>query len=114
MEKKLERVMDIAAEPATMTYGMSEELRNSDLLQRISRLSLNDKQCLIRYISEEVEVEAMEDDEWDSQDTSNLTPYTLDELYARIEESERQYQSGEYYTATESNKLLKEKFLWLQ
>ena len=56
MEKKLERVMDIAAEPAT----------------------------------------------------------TLNELYARIEESERQYQSGEYYTATESNKLLKEKFLWLQ
>lgn len=104
----------MAAEPAAMTYGMSDELRNSDLLNRISRLSLNDKQCLIRYISEEVEVEAMESDEWDSQDSSDLTPYSLDELYERIEESEAQYQRGEYYTAAESNKLLKEKYLWLQ
>lgn len=114
MEKKLERSIGIAAEPAIMTYGMSEELRNSDLLQRISRLSLNDKQCLIRYISEDVQVEAMEDDEWDTQDASNLTPYTPEELYARIEESEKEYQRGEYYTTDESNRLLKEKFLWLQ
>ena len=114
MEKKLERVMDIAAEPATMTYGMSEELRNSDLLQRISRLSLNDKQCLIRYISEEVEVEAMEDDEWDHQDTSDLQPYTLDELYARIQESEDEISRGEYFTEEEVRKELKEEFIWLR
>ena len=114
MEEKFERVMDIVAEPAAMTYGMSEELRNSDLLQRISRLSLNDKQCLIRYISEEVEVEAMEDDEWDRQDTSDLQPYTLDELYARIQESEDEISRGEYFTEEEVRKELKEEFIWLR
>ena len=103
-----------AAEPVAMTYGMSEQLVNSDLLSRISNLSISDKQCLIRYISEEVEVEQLEEDEWDRQDTSELEPYTIDELYARIAESEEQYQRGEYYTAEESNALLKEKFPWLQ
>jgi len=102
------------AEPVAMTYGMSDELKNSDLLSRISDLSVSDKQCLIRYISEEVEVEGLEEDEWDRQDTSDLEPYTLDELYARIQESEEQYRRGEYYTAEQSNALLKEKYLWLK
>ena len=102
------------AEPFAMTYGMSDELLGSDLLSRISSLSLNDKQCLIRYISEEVEVDQLGEDEWDRQDTSNLKPYTLDELYARIQESHEQYLRGEYYTAEESNALLKDKYLWLQ
>lgn len=102
-----------AAESFAMTYGMSDELRHSDLLSRISSLSVSDKQCLIRYISEEVETDQMEEDEWDRKDTSDLKPYTLDELYARIQESEEQYQRGEYYTAEQSNALLKEKYLWL-
>ena len=103
-----------ASEPTAMTYGMSDELRNSDLLDRISSLSTNDKQCLIRYISEEVEIDGLEEDEWDRQDTSDLEPYTLDELYARLQESHEQYLRGEYYTAEQSNALLKEKYLWLQ
>ena len=104
----------MAAEPVAMTYGMSDMLRNSDLLQRISGLSTKDKKCLIRYISEEVEVDELDEDEWDLQDTSDLEPYTLDELYARIQESHEQYLRGEYYTAEQSNELLKEKYLWLQ
>lgn len=103
-----------AAESFAMTYGMSDELRHSDLLSRISSLSVSDKQCLIRYISEEVETEQMEEDEWDRQDTSDLKPYTLDELYARIQESHEQYLRGEYYTEEEVRKELKEEFLWLQ
>ena len=112
MEEGTKRTM--AAEPVAMTYGMSDLLLGSDLLQRISRLSTNDKRCLIRYISEEVEVEELEEDEWDRQDTSNLQPYTLDELYARIQESEDQISRGEYYTAEQSNTLLREKYLWLR
>ena len=112
MEEGTKRTM--AAEPVAMTYGMSDLLLGSDLLQRISRLSTNDKRCLIRYISEEVEVEELEEDEWDRQDTSNLQPYTLDELYARIQESEDQISRGEYYTAEQSNALLREKYLWLR
>jgi hypothetical protein len=97
-----------------MTYGMSDELRNSDLLSRISNLSLSDKQCLVRYISEEVEVESLEEDEWDSQDTSDLEPYTLDELYARIEESHAACLRGEVLTEQEVREELRKEFLWLQ
>ena len=102
------------SEQMAMTYGMSDELRNSDLLSRISDLSLNDKQCLMRYISEEVEVEGLEEDEWDSQDTSDIEPYTLDELYARIEASHQDYLRGDVYTEEEVRKELKKEFQWLQ
>ena len=103
-----------ATEPLAMTYGMSDDLLNSDLLQRIDQLSTADKRCIISYISEEVEMDSLEEDEWDRQDTSDLEPYTLDELYARLQESHEQYLRGEYYTAEQSNALLKEKYLWLQ
>ena len=103
-----------AAEAMPMTYGMSDELLKSDLLQRIDNLSTADKRCIISYISEEVEVESLEEDEWDQEDTSDLQPYTLDELYARIQESEDEISRGEYYTAEQSNALLKEKYPWLQ
>ena len=96
------------------TYGMSDELRNSDLLSRISVLSLSDKQCLIRYIAEEVEENQTEEDPWETQDTSDLEPYTLEELYARIEESEEQIRRGEYYTEEESNAMLRAEFPWLK
>jgi len=97
-----------------MTYGMSDELLNSDLLQRIDKLSTSDKRCIISYISEEVEVDCLEEDEWDRQDTSDLEPYTLDELHARIQESHEQYLRGEYETEEEVRKELKEEFPWLQ
>lgn len=103
-----------ASEPVAMTYGMSDHLLNSGLLSKISELSTRDKQCLISYISEEVAEETDDDDvDWDLID-KDLPPYTLDELYARIEESEAEIERGEYYTAEESNALLKEKYLWLQ
>ena len=98
----------VACETAAMTYGMSDELLNSDLLQRIDKLSTSDKRCIISYISEEVD--CLEEDEWDRQDTSDLEPYTLDELYARIQESHEQYLRGEYETEEEVRKELKEEF----
>ena len=104
---------DIAAERMAMTYGMSDELLQSDLLQRISRLSKSDKQCLIRYITEDVEVDSIDEDVWDQQDTSALQPYTTDELYARIQESEEQISRGEYLTEEEVRKKLKQELIWL-
>ena len=106
--------VDKVCDQIAMTYGMSDSLLNSGLLSQISGLSTQDKQCLIRYISEEVEVEQLEEDEWDLQDTSNLEPYTLEELYARIDESHQQYLRGEYVTSEESDAMLKEEFPWLQ
>ena len=102
------------SEPIAMTYGMSDELRNSDILSRISELSISDKRCLIGYISEEVEKENLEEDEWDLQDTSDLEPYTLDELYARIEESENDIREGRIYTEAEVREELRKEFPWLQ
>ena len=104
---------DRVAEPVAMTYGMSDELLNSDLLQRIDQLSTRDKQCLVRYISEEVEVESLYEDEWDRQDTSDLEPYTLDELYARIEASEEDIRNGRIFTEQEVRAELRKEFLWL-
>ncbi len=101
-----------AAEPFAMTYGMSDELLASDLLSRISVLSLNDKQCLIRYISEEVD--QTEEDPWETQDTSALEPYTLEELYARIEESEKAIREGRVLTAKEAREELRKEFPWLR
>ena len=103
-----------ASEPMAMTYGMSDYLVNSGLLTQISELSTHDKQCLISYISEEMETEKMDEDEWDSQDTSNLEPYTLDELFGRIEESHAAYLRGEVLTAEEAREQLREEFLWLR
>ena len=89
--KEPKESVDKVCDQIAMTYGMSDSLLNSGLLSQISGLSTQDKQCLIRYISEEVEVEQLEEDEWDLQDTSNLEPYTLEELYARIDESHQQH-----------------------
>ena len=115
MENEIKDKTGMAAEAAVaMTYGMSDELRNSDLLTKINDLSIKDKECLIRYISEEI-ADDMDDDNlfWNVYHT-DLPPYTLEELHERIKESEAQYQRGEYYTAEESDAMLRKEFLWLQ
>ena len=105
---------DIVSEPSAMTYGMSDYLVNSGLLSQISNLSTSDKQYLMGYIAQEVAEEETEDDvDWDLID-KDLPPYTLDELYARIEEAEGQITHGEVYTETEVRAMLKEEFPWLQ
>ena len=102
---------DKVREPAAMTYGMSDYLVNSGLLSQISNLSTKDKQYLMGYIAQEV---AEEDDvDWNLID-KDLPPYTLDELYARIEESHQQYLKGEYMTEAEVREELKKEFSWLQ
>ena len=114
MEDEVTNNTGKAREAVATIYGMSDELIESDLLNRINRLSANDKKCLLRYISEEVEIDQQKDDEWDLQDTSNLEPYTLDELYARIEASEEDIRNGRVYTAEQSDAMLRKEFLWLQ
>ena len=105
---------DKVREPAAMTYGMSDYLVNSGLLSQISNLSTKDKQYLMGYIAQEVAEETEEDDvDWNLID-KDLPPYTLDELYARIEESHQQYLKGEYMTEAEVREELKKEFSRLQ
>ena len=109
------RHSDKVSEPMAMTYGMSDYLVNSGLLSQISNLSTKDKQYLMGYIAQEVAKEEAEEDDadWDLID-KDLPPYTLEELYARIEESEEQIKRGEVYTEAEVRAMLKEEFPWLQ
>ena len=112
--KDSEKGTDKVCEPTAMTYGMSEKLVNSGLLTQISDLSIEDKRCLMDYIAQEVSCEEEDDDvDWDKMD-SDLPPYTLEELYARIDESHQQYLRGEYMTEAEVREELKKEFLWLQ
>lgn len=96
-----------AEEPMAMTYGMSDYLVNSGLLTQISDLNIKDKQCLLGYIAQEVADDESEGDsvDWDLMD-KDLPPYTLEELYARIENSHSSYLRGDYVTAEESDALL--------
>ena len=104
-----------AGDPMVMTYGMSDFLVNSGLLTQISNLSTRDKQCLMGYIAQEVADDVSEEDgvDLDLMDTGR-SPYTLDELYARIEKSEEEIERGECFTETEAQEILKKEFLWLQ
>ena len=92
--KETKESVDMVCEPSAITYGMSNGLVNSG--------------------TEEMEVESSEEVEWDLEDTSNLEPYTLEELHARIAESHQQYLRGEYKTELEVREELKREFPWLQ
>ena len=102
-------------EPMVMTYGMSDTLLNSGLLTQIHALTTQEKKCLVNYITQEVANDDDGDAEaaWDTMGI-DLPPYSIDELYARIEESHQQYLRGEYITAEESDRMLKKEFLWLE
>jgi hypothetical protein len=67
------------------------------------------------YIAQEVaEEEAEEDDvDWNLID-KDLPPYTLDELYARIEASEEDIRNGRVQTEAEVREELRKEFSWLQ
>jgi len=100
-----------ASEPATaLTYGMSEELRNSELLNKVQSLSHEDKACLIRYIyrTDEPDVTTFEELE-DPQ-----CPYTMEEINARIDEAEEEIDHGEGKSFEEMMAGFKEKLLWLK
>lgn len=110
----MKRYNDKVCEPVAMTYGMSDSLVNSGLLTQIRDLSIQDKRCLIGYITQAVACEEADDEEeWDSYN-NDLPPYTLEELYARIDESHQQYLRGEIITEEEVREELKREFPWLR
>jgi len=101
---------DIANEPAAaLTYGMSEELRNSELLTQVRNLSPADKACLIRYIYRTDELDTSSFDEL--EDDKNL--YTMEELTARIDEAEEEIDRGDGKSFEEMMAGFKKQLLWL-
>ena len=99
----------VEEQSATLTYGMSTELRESGLLGMIHGLSHEDKSCLIRYIHGTVVPDIDSFDELDD----NQEPYTLEELNARIDESEASADCGEGKSFEEMMNGFREKLLWL-
>ncbi len=100
-----------ASEPvSSLTYGMSEGLRNSGLLGLVSTLSQEDKTRLIRYIrqTENLGLEA-----WEEIDDP-LPPYSMEELNARIDEAEEEIDRGEGKTFDEMMDGFKQQLLWLK
>ena len=100
----------IANEPAALTYGMSQELRDSGLLSMIQELSHEDKKCLIRFIHE-TDTDGF--DEMDDLDY-NLSPYTMDELNARIDEAEKEIEQGGGKSFEEMMNGFRNDLLWLK
>jgi len=101
----------IASEPsAALTYGMSSELRNSDLLWRISNLEHQDKICLVQYITHEMENETEEDEVWDKL---GIGPQSIEEAKMRLDEAEAEFDRGEYSTEEEVRAELRAEFPWL-
>jgi hypothetical protein len=95
---------------AAHTYGMSDELRDSGLLSTVLGLSSQDKACLIRYIHE-TENPNLDDFEEIGDD---LQPYTMEELNARIDESEAEIEQGEGKSFEEMMNGFREQLLWLK
>ena len=93
-----------------MTYGMSDELRNSGLLSLVRNLSHEDKTSLIRYIyitdnPDTTPFEELKDDQ---------CPYTMEEINARIDEAEEEMDRGEGKSFEEMMASFREKLLWLK
>lgn len=95
---------------AALTYGMSDELKNSELLNQVRSLSQEDKKCLIRYIYRTEELNAMAFEELEDEQY----PYTMEELNARIDEAEEEISRGEGKSFDEMMDGFKEKLLWLK
>ena len=106
--KDIQKTM--AAESAFATYGMSTELRNSDILPRICNLSQSDKKSLIQFIYQTADPDA---ELFDSLHDERA-PYSLDELNARVDEAEAEIGRGEGKSFVEMMKDFRKELLWLK
>ena len=100
----------VVKEPAALTYGMSAELAESDLLLKIRDLSRDDKKCLIRYLHQ---IDDQVDKEMEFLDY-NPEPYTIEELNARIDEAEEGIEKGEGKSFEEMMNGFRRELLWLK
>lgn len=109
MEKNVKA--DIASEPAAaLTYGMSPALCDSGLLTKVSSLSPEDRACLIRYMRQtDEQVQHV----WENLDDES-SPYTLEELNARIDEAEEEMSRGEGKSFEEMMNGFRQNLLWLR
>ena len=58
-------------------------------------------------------IQQEEEDKWNEAD-SRMPPYTIEELSARIDEGEAEFERGEYVTHEQMMKEIEEEFPWLR
>ena len=73
------------------------------ILQMLRPLSADSKRWLASKLYEEVE-----------EEEEHLTPYTIEEINAWIDESEADFAAGRYLTAEEANREIREALPWLK
>ena len=73
------------------------------ILQMLRPLSADSKRWLASKLNEEVE-----------EEEERLTPYTMEEINAWIDESEADFAAGRYLTAEEANREIREALPWLK
>ena len=73
------------------------------ILHMLRPLSADDKRWLASKLYEEVE-----------EEEEHLTPYTMEEINAWIDESEADFAAGRYLTAEEANREIREALPWLK
>ena len=73
------------------------------ILHMLRPLSADSKRWLASKLYEEVE-----------EEEEHLTPYTMEEINAWIDESEADFAAGRYLTAEEANREIREALPWLK
>ena len=73
------------------------------ILQMLRPLSADSKRWLASKLYEEVE-----------EEEEHLTPYTMEEINAWLDESEAELEAGEYLTAEAANQEVREALPWLK
>lgn len=62
-----------------------------------------------------METQAQLKKQWEEgENEPSLTRYTMEELNARIDRAEAEFEAGEYYTCEEVHRMLEEEFPWLK
>lgn len=82
---------------------MNTNLSVNQLLELAQSLSADNRRWLADKLYESVEEEA-----------EALTPYTMEEINAWIDESEADYAAGRYLTAEEADREVREALSWLK
>ena len=82
---------------------MDVTLSLESILQMLQPLSADDK----RWLGEKLIEESRDEEE------EHLTPYTMEEINAWIDESEADEEAGRTYTCAEVKQMMEAKYPWL-
>lgn len=83
---------------------MNATLSLEGILQMLQSLSTDNKRWLAEKLYQSVEEEKEEE---------RLTPYTMEEINAWIDESEADEEAGRTYTCAEVRQMMETKYPWL-